>query len=88
MYAYNYSGYNPEGTNTDGFHAFSTSTSHGLIERKLYFCSYSQDAFSYNSENIALPVGTERVVRAKVDRSTGHHVVCHVKVIGFKRPSA
>ena len=71
----------------DGYFIFSTSTTNGNIERFLYFRTYEQEAYSYNSESIYLPVGKERIVSAKIDsRRNNPRLTCKVQVIGYRKP--
>ena len=69
-----------------GYCTFSTSTANGTIERKLFFRTYEQSAHSYNSENIDLPVGKERTVKAQVHTNYPHYLVCRAQVTGYRKP--
>ena len=70
----------------DGAFRFSTITKQGRIERDLFFHTYSQNAWSYNSENIVLPVGEEKVVHAAIDRATtSPGLACQAKVVGYRK---
>ena len=54
VYATIESGYNSRSSLADL--EVSTTTLNGVIKRKLFCHVYNQDAWSYNSENISLPV--------------------------------
>ena len=65
----------------------STTIPNGVIERKLYCYVYNQSAWSYNSENITLPVApNSRVVNVslKVPQPTsGTPYKASVQVVGY-----
>ena len=65
---------------------FSTSTANGTIQKHLFFRTYNQSAHSYNSENIDLPVGKERIVKAQIHASNNHYLICRAQVTGYRRP--
>ena len=74
----------------DGVFSFSTVTAQGKIEAKLYFTAYDQSAWSFNSENIALPVQKERVVHVRMTDTTTtpsfEHLNCKAQVVGYRKP--
>ena len=65
----------------------STTIPNGVIERKLYCYVYNQSAWSYNSENITLPVGPgNRVVNVTLNVpgfTPGSHYIASVQVVGY-----
>lgn len=73
--------------NAPGEMIVSTTIPNGVIERKLYCYVYDQSAWSYNSENIALPVGPDnRVVNVKLnvpEFTSGSHYIASVQVVGY-----
>ena len=74
-------------THHAGFFHFSTVTAQGEFEAKLYFRAYDQKAWSYNSENIALPVQKERVVKARISHTSSfEYFGCRVQVVGYRKP--
>ena len=73
--------------NAPGEMIVSTTIPNGVIERKLYCYVYDQSAWSYNSENISLPVGPDnRVVNVKLtvpEFTSGSHYIASVQVVGY-----
>ena len=65
----------------------STTIPNGVIERKLYCYVYNQAAWSYNSENITLPVGPDnRVVNVTLNVpgcTSGSHYTASVQIVGY-----
>jgi len=87
IYAYTRIG-NLDGVDKDGSFIFSTITQNGKIERSLFFHAYDQNAWSFNSENIALPVDAERILYAKIDRPLNrNNFYATVKVVGYRKPT-
>ena len=77
--------YNP--TDSPGEMTVSTTIPNGVIERKLYCYGYNQSAWSYNSENITLPVGpNSRVVNVSLklaQPTSGSNYKASVQVVGY-----
>ena len=72
---------------TDGNFVFSTSTTNGIFERRLNWHVYWQSAWSFNSDNIDLPVGNDRTVRARKSNSdTYRKMTCKAQLIGYRKP--
>ncbi|XP_068714061.1 uncharacterized protein [Montipora foliosa] len=72
------------GVDEDGEMTVSTTIPNGLIERKLYCHFYGQQAWSYNSESIPLPVGCERAVNASLQGPSGtSKVMASVQIVGY-----
>ena len=73
--------------NEPGEMIVSTTIPNGIIERKLYCYLYDQSAWSYNSENIALPVGSDnRVVNVTLnlpESTSGSYYIASVQVVGY-----
>ena len=65
----------------------STTIPNGVIERKLYCFAFEQVAWSYNSENIALPVGPDnRVVNVTLnlpESTSGSYYIASVQIVGY-----
>jgi len=84
IFTYTKSG-NVGSINEDGQYIFYTSTDNGQIERYLFYHAYRQDAWSYNSENIALPLDKEHYVFVKIDRAAHYNIKGFVKGIGYRK---
>lgn len=70
--------------NQDGVMTVSTNIPNGCIERKVYCSFYPQQAWSWNSENIPLPVGSQRVVNASLQGPSGtSKVKASVQIVGY-----
>ena len=83
VYAKIATGHNP-GTEEDGVMTVSTNIPNGCIERKVYCSFYPQQAWSWNSENIPLPVGSQRVVNASLQGPGGtSKVKASVQIVGY-----
>ena len=70
-----------------GFYKFSTQTRNGDIEKSLFFAAYHQQAFSFNSENIDLPVEGNQYITARIDKAKSYNIQGFVKVTGYRRPT-
>ena len=77
---------NNDGKDEDGELVVSVTIPNGLIERKVFCHLYGQQAWSYNSENITLPVGPglARQIVAEL-RTEGNRVVGSVQIVGYRR---
>ena len=76
-----------EDVDRDGHFVFSTSTTNGNFERLVKWHAYPQAAWSFNSENIALPVGRDRTVRAKIINNHAYkRLTCKAKLIEYRKP--
>ena len=82
MYAYVRSGYAKD--RKPGHVTFSSSYTHGTMEKYMYYFTYDQSAISFNSENISLPVAKERCIYVKMDAPPSDNFDSKVKVIGYK----
>ncbi len=85
VYAKVSTGYNG-GKEGDGELVVSVTIPNGRIERKLYCYLYGQQAWSYNSENIALPVGPglARQIVAEL-RADGSYVAGSIQIVGYRK---
>ena len=85
VYAKLRTGYNPN-KDEDGELVVSVTIPNGRIERKLFCHIYPQNAWSYNSENIALPVGTglARQIVAEL-RADGSYVAGSIQIVGYRK---
>ncbi len=74
------------GSTEDGELVVSVTIPNGRIERKLFCYTYPQSAWSYNSENIALPVGAgpglARQITAVLN-AKGDNVFGSVQIVGY-----
>ena len=65
----------------------STTIANGVIERKLYCFSFERLAWSYNSENITLPVGPDnRVVNVTLnlpESTSGSYYIASVQIVSY-----
>ena len=54
---------------TSGALVLTWKTHHGTMERRLFYRTYKQDSWSYNSENMTIPVAdmTTRCIEAYID---------------------
>ena len=85
IYPYMKSG-NNDHQDADGSFVFSTFAQHGKNERSLFFHIYDQNAWSFNSENITLPLYREPYVYAKIDRAVNYQGFSgSVKVVGYRK---
>ncbi len=75
-------------TGEDGELVVSVTIPNGRIERKLFCYTYPQSAWSYNSENIALPVGAgpglARQIAAEL-KAKGNGVFGSVQIVGYRK---
>lgn len=87
VYAKIATGYN-SGSDEDGELTVSTTIPNGEIKRKVYCHFYGQDAWSYNSENIPLPVacGSDGVVRVSLQGPSGAQAVkASAQIVGYSK---
>ncbi len=70
----------------DGELVVSVTIPNGRIERKLFCHVYEQNAISYNSENIALPVGRglARQIVAEL-KVSGGSAVGSIQIVGYRK---
>ena len=78
---------NVQGKDQTGELVVSTSTFNGLIERKLLYHVYPQSSWSFNSENIGLPIedGYTTEITAELRGPDGGNFSASVQVIGYFR---
>ena len=78
-----------EGKDHDGELTVSTIIPNGEIQRKVFSRYYDQGAWSYNSENIPLPIepGGERTVWASLTSPSGSvsRVKAIVQIVGYSK---
>ena len=87
VYAKIATGYN-SGSDVDGELTVSTTIPNGEIKRKVFCRFYEQSAWSYNSENIPLPLtcGSERLVRVSLQGPSGtKHFNASVQIVGYSK---
>ena len=70
----------------DGALVVSVTIPNGRIERKLFCYVYPQTAVSYNSENIALPVGPglARQIVAEL-KISGVSAIGSIQIVGYRK---
>ena len=56
----------------------------GQSLRRLFFHSYHQGAWSYNSDYFVLPIASDRIVRARVITSATGNFQAAVQVVGYE----
>ena len=62
-------------------------TDNGPITRSIFFRTYNQGSWSFNSEYFTLPIGSSRTVTAQVKTAaTGGNFEAAVTVVGYKVP--
>ncbi|XP_068762666.1 uncharacterized protein [Montipora capricornis] len=86
VYAKIAKGWNSAGLDEDGGMTVSSTISNGVIERKLACHFYDQNSWSYNSENIPLPVARdgERVVRVSfIGPTNAKGVTASAQIVGY-----
>ena len=77
-----------QGQNKSGDLVVSSTTITGVIERRLRYHVYNQESWSFNSENMRIPVtpGMTTSIEAKLDGpSVSGNFGASVQIIGFKR---
>ena len=86
VYATIESGHNSRSTNTSELEV-STTTFNGVIKRKLLYKLYDQQAWSYNSENMSLPiaVGHTLDVTALLNGPGGKNFTASVQIVGYSK---
>lgn len=87
VYAKIATGHN-SGSDEDGELTVSTTIPNGQIKRKVYCRFYDQQAWSYNSENIPLPVafGCDGVVRVSLQSPSGAlKVMASAQIVGYSK---
>lgn len=87
VYAKIATGHN-SGSDEDGELTVSTTIPNGEIKRKVYCRFYHQDAWSYNSENIPLPVafGSDGVVRVSLQGPSGaQNFKASAQIVGYSK---
>lgn len=83
IYAYVRSG--NMGSDVDGSLDITSNTGTGLITKSVFFHTFYQSAWSFNSEHISLPIGASHTVTAKVKTTaTGSNFLAAVQVVGYK----
>ena len=65
---------------------FSTATPNGVMKKFMYYHTYGQSAASFNSENMNLPLGSERQVHCRIENASSVRIECYVQVIGYIKP--
>ena len=56
----------------------------GQSIRRLFFHTYHQSAWSYNSDYFVLPIASDRIVRAKVITEANGNFQAAVQVVGYE----
>ena len=76
-----------QGQDKSGDLVVSSTTITGVIERGLRYHVYDQGSWSFNSENMRIPVtpGMTKSIEAKLDGPSGGNFGASVQIIGFKR---
>ena len=85
LFAYTQDGYHTDNIDDTGHFVFSTSTKNGTIKRRLFFHGYKSSSWTYNSDNMTLPVEKDRKVYAEVDYAKNYGIQCKVKVAGYRK---
>ena len=83
VYSYVKSGY--VGADVDGSLNVESNTDTGKILRKVFFHTYSQSAWAFNSEHLTLPIGPSHSITAKVDTTAKlSNFLAAVQVVGYE----
>ena len=86
LFAYTQDGWHKDKIDDTGHFEFSTYVENGTITRRLFFHAYQgATGWSYNSDNITLPVEKDRTVYAEVDFAKTYGIQCRVKVVGYRK---
>ena len=71
--------------NSNGELVVSVNIPNGRIERKLFLRVYDQGSWSYNSENIALPVGPGLAREIVAELKAAGDPVASIQIVGYRQ---
>ena len=69
----------------DGDLIITSDTSTGQITKRVFYHSFDQGAWSYNSENLIIPIGESRKLQVKIHPIPNGNFEAGLEVVGYRQ---